>query len=189
MERYKVRVFICCALSLLCLFAGFLFLEHAEQHTENDKTEVMVVEKEVPVVEQVFIEVPVETNIQTPYYSQVVESMTDEEKNMLAQIVYLESGNQSLIGQRCVVEVIFNRVLSPLFPNSVSEVILQDNPVQFTTSSRLGTVAPKEQQYLAIELTAQEIDPLLDQDVMYFATYDIGKEVYDKIGGHYFFYQ
>lgn len=52
------------------------------------------------------------------------------ESYLLACIVYCESGNQSYEGQLAVANVVLNRVKSPLFPNTVSEVVYQRG--QFT---------------------------------------------------------
>lgn len=51
----------------------------------------------------------------------------------LSHIIYAESGNQPLSGKIAVGNVVMNRVASPKFPNSVSEVIFQPN--QFSPAS------------------------------------------------------
>ena len=51
----------------------------------------------------------------------------------LSRIIYAESGNQSLAGQIGVGNVVLNRVASPLFPDSVFEVIFDRSyGVQFS---------------------------------------------------------
>ena len=51
----------------------------------------------------------------------------------LSRIIYAESGNQSLEGKIAVGNVVLNRVASPLFPNTVYDVLFQRN--QFTPAS------------------------------------------------------
>ena len=51
----------------------------------------------------------------------------------LSRIIYAESGNQSLEGKMAVGNVVLNRVASPLFPNTVYDVLFQRN--QFTPAS------------------------------------------------------
>ncbi len=58
----------------------------------------------------------------------------------LGQIIHAESGNQPLEGQIAVGNVILNRVNSPIFPNTVYEVIHQRG--QFTPVSN-GTISLK----------------------------------------------
>lgn len=54
-----------------------------------------------------------------------------DELELLAQVVEAEAGNQDMIGKRLVVDVVLNRVDSPLFPDTITEVLEQ--PGQFTT--------------------------------------------------------
>lgn len=53
-----------------------------------------------------------------------------EEEYLLACIVYCESGDQSYEGQLAVANVVLNRVRSPQFPNTITEVVYQSG--QFT---------------------------------------------------------
>ena len=58
-------------------------------------------------------------------------SISDEEYELLKRIVAAESQTQELEGRKAVVEVIFNRVLSDEFPDSVKGVLSQKG--QFST--------------------------------------------------------
>lgn len=58
--------------------------------------------------------------------------MTQEEIDLLAAICYAEAGNQGDLGKELVAMVVINRVNSPIFPDTVKEVIFQKN--QFTTT-------------------------------------------------------
>lgn len=62
-------------------------------------------------------------------YSEICVS--DEEYELLKRIVAAESQTQELEGRKAVVEVIFNRVLSKEFPDSVEGVLSQKG--QFST--------------------------------------------------------
>ena len=52
-----------------------------------------------------------------------------EEVRMMAAMIQCESGNQEFEGQLAVGAVIMNRVKSPVYPNTISEVLFQ--PYQF----------------------------------------------------------
>ena len=65
----------------------------------------------------------------THEYSDI--EITETEYTELCQIVAAEAQTQCLEGQKAVVEVIFNRVLSSKFPNTVHDVLSQKG--QFTT--------------------------------------------------------
>lgn len=75
----------------------------------------------------------------------------------LSHIIHAESGNQPLEGQIAVGNVIMNRVASPLFPNTVYEVIHQTN--QFTPV-RNGTInkQPSAQSVVAAKLVLEGVD-------------------------------
>ena len=75
----------------------------------------------------------------------------------LTRIIYAESGNQPLEGQIAVGNVIMNRVKSPLFPNTVYDVIHQRN--QFTPV-RNGTInlTPDEEAEIAAKLVLEGVN-------------------------------
>ena len=73
-------------------------------------------------------EVPAET--EAP--AEPASSGTDD-TSLLAALIYCEAGNQSYEGMVAVGAVVMNRVYSPSFPNSISEVIYQSG--QFTPAS------------------------------------------------------
>lgn len=62
------------------------------------------------------------------------------ESYLLACIVYCESGNQSYEGQLAVANVVLNRVKSPLFPNTISEVVYQSGQFSPASSGSLASV-------------------------------------------------
>lgn len=114
--------------------------------------------------------------------------MTDEELDELAEILFLEAGNQSAEGQQAVVEVVLNRVLHSGFPDTVHDVLHQGEGTsvpQFSTISLLGTVTPTQAQYDAIN-EALYGDTLTDPDVVFFSRSGENDRVWRKIGDHVF---
>lgn len=63
---------------------------------------------------------------------------TPEEIRWLSAITYLEAGNQSYYGKKCVASVIINRVNSKKFPNTIKGVLFQSG--QFTPAQN-GTLS------------------------------------------------
>lgn len=55
-----------------------------------------------------------------------MHKFSDDDMQMLYQLVHAESGNQDLTAQEAVASVVINRVMSEYFPNSVSSVIFAD---------------------------------------------------------------
>ena len=109
-----------------------------------------------------------------------------DELDLLALVVEAEAGNQDLTGKRLVIDVVLNRVESPLFPDTITEVLMQ--PGQFTTVVNGGIDRARqnmqEDDYTAVamEVTGER----LDYNIYYFNnTGYIGKPAY-QYGDHYF---
>ncbi len=117
-------------------------------------------------------------------YSNIV--ISDEEYIELCQIVAAESQTQGLEGQKAVVEVIFNRVLSPEYPNTVHGVLSQRG--QFATW-RLRT-AKWVEPYRAVDAIAAVVTNgrtvLPDTSYIYFDTKGINGRKHIKIQDHWF---
>lgn len=117
-----------------------------------------------------------------PRYPDII--LSEEDKLLLAKLVWLEARGEDMDGQQAVAEVVLNRVKSPYFPNTVSEVIWAEN--QFP-SKFLATATPVQAQYDAID-RARNCVSVLDGDyqIVYYAQWKMNDNVLKKIGGHYF---
>ena len=117
----------------------------------------------------------------SPYY-ELIANLTDNEKYLIYQITYLEAGNQSMEGQRAVIEVILNRVLSDKYPDTVEGVLSQSG--QFVTWKNRNAKSHNEEQEEALELVFTE-QPVLTLDYMMFSMGQLswGRN-YVKIGDH-----
>lgn len=96
--------------------------------------------------------------------------LSDYEKQLVANITWLEAGNQSDDGQQAVIAVVLNRVASSQFPNTVEGVLSQKNPVQFTTWSKLSSATPTEQVYNNVDavLNGAGNTNVINSDWLYF---------------------
>lgn len=125
----------------------------------------------------------IKENLNNPY-TEVIEGLTEDEKYLIYQITYLEAGNQSLEGQRAVIEVILNRLLSEQYPDTIYDVLSQ--PGQFVTWKNRNLKSHNEEQIEALQLVAEE-EPILDST---YITFSRGKFAwasdYVKIGDHWF---
>lgn len=117
-------------------------------------------------------------------YSEI--TMSDEELDELAEIIYHEARGESFEGQQAVAEVVFNRVIADNFPDTVHEVIHQKK--QFSTARLLGTAEPLQEQYDAIN-AALYGPTILPADVVFFSRDGENDKVWGSIGGHVFCYQ
>ena len=137
----------------------------------------------VPLVHTTTATMPVDTEPQTSRYASIY--LSDEDVDLLARIIWLEARGECFEGQQAVAEVVFNRMLSDAFPDSLYDVIYQKG--QFSTVYRVKEATPGETQYRAIyeALTGTNVLPV---EVVFFATTPENDNVWGTIGGHTFCY-
>ena len=173
------KIAVVVILSVLCGMSAGLSNRPPPEIIEIKSDPIVLVEERV---EQQIVEV--DTGI-VPFYNEIAKSVTEEEIYLLGSVIRAEAGNHSFTGQKAVAEVVLNRVMSPKFPNTITEVIYQKG--QFSTARYLSNYPPTDEQYEVIEAVLKESNPTLPEDVMFFATYPF-REVYEQIGDHYFCY-
>lgn len=97
------------------------------------------------------------------------QKMTKEkyEKMVFAQLIQAEAGNQDLIGMCYVADVVLNRVRSDQFPNTIMEVIFQENQFSVIKDGSFNKAASNisDNALKAVEL---ECDSQLNYDILYF---------------------
>ena len=114
--------------------------------------------------------------------------LTEEEMELLAKILWVEARGESEDGQKAVVEVIFNRMVSEEFPNTLYDVLSQKNPTQFASWKLRHTAEPTENEYAVINAVLAGETSVVSEDTLYFATKKLTRNLDVKIGGHYFCY-
>lgn len=156
-----------------------------ETHTEYVNVPRLVT-VEVPVVaeKQIVVERPIIAQESAERWKGI--DITPEDIELLARLAWREARGEGLLGMRLVIEVVFNRVLSDKFPNTIYGVLYQ--PGQFAPSGEaleLSEITPGEDQYEAVRLAITET-PILEPDVVFFATTPLYGEIFLHVGGHYF---
>lgn len=104
------------------------------------------------------------------------------EMEWIAQLVEAEAGNQDLTGKRYVVDVVLNRVDSEDFPDTVEEVIFQDNQFSVIGNGaydKAGWFISEE----SFEAVRTEYEKRLNEEVLYFG---VNKPIYAE---HHFKHQ
>lgn len=112
-------------------------------------------------------------------------TLTEEEKYLMAKIIWLESRGESFEGQQAIAEIILNRLVSDRFPNTIRDVIYAEG--QFSTTKFLDTAKPGELQYKAIECAMYQ-KSVLPIDVFFFGRTRRTTKAWGCIGGHIFCY-
>lgn len=113
-------------------------------------------------------------------------TISDSEMEELRRIVAAEAQTQSMEGRRAVVEVIFNRVLSPEYPDTVHGVLSQKG--QFATWKYMHSrwVEPELADAAIAYVMENGRTVLPDTSYLYFDTSGVNGRKHIKIGAHYF---
>ena len=122
-----------------------------------------------------------------PVYAAI--TMTDEEAQLLRSILALEAdyGTEGHDGQRAVVEVIFNRVLSPRWPDTVADVIYQRGQFATVKYLRKPYNRPGEHEDDAISAVLRETETVLPStDYVYFSRGKSNGKAFIKLNHHWF---
>ena len=137
---------------VLLLIGLFIFPVHAEEEAEIITDDVYILSEEVlefdddvyilseegEVLEESvslkesdilddFDEIIVSTQDKEIEEQEPEFKLTEDEAKLIAQVTWNESGNQSELGKRLVIDTVLNRVEHSKFPDSVSSVIHQPN--------------------------------------------------------------
>lgn len=154
----------------------------AEIHTQDDAIDI----QEGPPIGDVSVALDA-ADAEKPVYASI--SMTDEEAQLLRSILALEAdyGTEGHDGQKAVVEVIFNRVLSHRWPDTVADVIYQRG--QFATVKYLKRPynRPGEHEDDAISAVLRETETVLPStDYVYFSRGKSNGKAFVKLNHHWF---
>lgn len=118
---------------------------------------------------------------------QIQEEIRLGEMEVLAQLVEAEAGNQPFEGKCLVVDVILNRVESPDFPDTISDVIFAPGQFSVVKNGAFEKAAwnMQESDYAAV---AVEMELHSNKDVLYFnnCSQVAGTGTKFRVGGHWF---
>ena len=122
-----------------------------------------------------------------PVYAGI--TMTDDEAQLLRSILALEADyeTEGHDGQKAVVEVIFNRVLSPRWPDTVADVIYQRGQFATVKYLRKPYNRPGEHEDDSISAVLRETETVLPStDYVYFSRGKSNGKAFVKLNHHWF---
>ena len=122
----------------------------------------------------------------TPIENRWSITLNETEKELLSKIVMLESGNQSDEGQQAVIEVIFNRIYSDEWPDTLYEVLSQKKQFSTWKNRNSKRAIPTDQVMRNIELVLNGKTDVLSMDTVYFSRGGENSRVERIIGDHVF---
>lgn len=163
--------------------------EEAERQAIRAELAAEAAKQKVVVLEEVEKEV-IELNYYEPTEEDIAEETYWDELEMLAQIVEAEAGGEDLTGKRLVVDVVLNRVDSPRFPDTISEVIAQDKQFSSYTNGAFDDAGWHMQQEDYDAVMMEVTGTRLDSEIYYFTAgeYNPSGEPAYQHGNHYFSY-
>lgn len=111
-------------------------------------------------------------------------TLTMDERELLARMVWVEARGEPFEGQQAVAEVVLNRLVAPNFQNSIESIIMAQG--QFNSAKFLDEAEPNQTQYEAVE-HALKGPYVLPINTVYFAQQPaLNGSVWGWIGGHCF---
>ena len=148
----------------LAFLAASFFIVLFCTYENKDETDVVFVTPtpiKAKVVEQPKIQtITTVEQIDHTISSDVEETrlFNDEDAYLLAKIAMAEAEGEDTKGKALVMNVILNRVNDTTFPNTVSEVIFQENQFAPVSNGRFDNVEPNEDCWKALEMVKQGYD-------------------------------
>lgn len=141
-KRIRRQFFICLGV-IVALYVGLLFYCIVADAADVDGGELYLMPE---AGFSMYMEEIEPAEIIIPTYE-----ITDEEADLLVRFGTLEGGCDGVEGIANAIQVVFNRVESDRFPDTVEEVIFQTNPVQFPTASKLANANVTAEAYVALD--------------------------------------
>ena len=160
----------------------------AEIHTDNGMENAIEISEPCPAVSvETTADAPEEAETAPAVYQGI--NVSDDEYSLLRSILALEAdyATEGHDSQKAVIELVFSRVLSDQWPNSVSEVIYQKG--QFATVKYLKKPynLPGEHEDDAISAVLRETETVLpDTTYVYFSRRKCNGKDFVKLNHHWF---
>ncbi len=123
--------------------------------------------------------------------NKISSNYTQEEIDLLNKIVYAESRGESDEGQMAVANVVLNRVASPLFPDTIKEVIYQSGQFCPVKSGSFSSITPSQDVIDNVEKVLLG-EMAVSEDVLFFKVAKSNSnwgshDFYTRIGNHGFY--
>lgn len=155
----------------------------AEIHTDPFEGAVTITEPCPADAAETACDAPEGTEAAPKVYEAI--SVSEEDGRLLEAILWAEANNQSFEGQKAVIEVIFNRVLSDEWPDTIYDVLSQKG--QFATWKARNKVKPTQVQSDVISEVLRETKTVLpSMDYVYFDTRGVNGKAHVRIQDHVF---
>jgi hypothetical protein len=173
--------------NIIFMVGGFVVLSiYTVRATDNSKLipESIVSVAETETSTEISISEEPSTETETTHTADV-RIISNEEFELLALVTMAEAEDESELGKRLVIDTVLNRVDSPHFPNTITDVIYQKH--QFTSMWNGRYKKTYVNDYIR-NLVLEELKDRTNSDVIFFRMdrySDYGTPLF-KEDGHYF---
>lgn len=163
-------------------------LQNCSEHIEELETQLIQVLDRIVILEQENKEL---TELLKQYEEKPVNEysaikMSSQERELLEWMLALEAKDQPDEGQRAVIEVAFNRVLSPEWQDTVYNVIMAKGQFDSMNYMDKPYATPSQKERDNIDYVLEHGRTVLPEDYVFFATYKANGKDFIKIADHYF---
>lgn len=124
-----------CWLIIAVMLTMIFFVVSNTANNQDANTEIAITQNKVTV------------NVEPANTS--VYNLTEEEREMLARLVFLEANTESIECQKAIVSVVLNRLDNGAWGNTLQDVIYY--PHQFTPANLIDKVTPTKTNYDAVD--------------------------------------
>lgn len=111
--------------------------------------------------------------------------LTEQERYLLACLIWGEAQGECQEGQQAVAEVVLNRLASGQFGDTIEQVICGEGQFRAVADGKLEVATPTQAQYKAID-GALYGTRILPSNIYYFSVFAGKADVYIQIGNHLF---
>ena len=154
--KYDIIIFSCCFVVLLIMSIYIILLKNTHQiqlqqmqeQLDNQSSTVIYVEIQKEQEQEEHLETEKET------FVSLYDQLTPKEIELIELTVQHEVGSFSKEYRRLVAGIIRNRLESPIFPNTISEVLLA--PGQFTDGHYEGVIIDEQTKEAVKEVFSAE---------------------------------
>lgn len=111
-------------------------------------------------------------------------NVSHDERELLARVVFCEAGTEGLLGMQRVCDVVLNRVYSPKFPDSITEVLMVEGQFASVERDDFYSISVSRDAYYAVDLSLS--GKRVDTESLYFARKPLTQDGLYQYGRHYF---
>lgn len=181
-----------CIFALCCVFA-MIHIDNVcasdEHNTGSGGIKIEDVESDLPDTHEEYVEYFAEVEEEAIIGEIEIVTYTEEELELLARVIFAEAGSNwcSDKMQQYTGSVVLNRMASPLFPNTMREVVYQRGQYSCARSGSINKI-PNERAYNCARFLLEN-GSVLPSNIIFQSQHRQGDGLYEQVQNMYFCYK